>query len=398
MEILDYSHNPLLVTASLLVALLAGFTGLSLTQGISRQSPGQRKATVAISAIALGGGIWSMHFVAMLGLQLPLLFYYDAVITLISALVAILVMGLALLLLHFRPRSPGVLTAAGLITGTGILAMHYIGMSGLELCRAVYSPLGIAVAVVGSLGLSTGAIWIAYGRRTHRNILFGTLCFGLAVFTVHFVAIAGTGFVADGGTGVIGPLISNQVLAIGVVLSSFVLCAAFLLTGVTFLGWEPQPAGLASETAGLAPAPAGLAPQPLLSTLPEAAEAPEAPQSQPRPAASRAPQVPYEKDGRTLFIDPSEIAALRAEGHYTYLYTKAGKLFCVWSITDAEKRLAPTGLFIKSHRSYLINPAHVSSFERLKDNGALYFEGFGPLDKVPVSRSRLTAVRESLGL
>ena len=97
---LEFSHNPLLVGASFLIALMAGFTGLSMTRGASTLGPERRKRLVAISAVVLGGGVWSMHFVAMLGLQMPILFYYDAAITLISALTAILIVGAALILLH----------------------------------------------------------------------------------------------------------------------------------------------------------------------------------------------------------------------------------------------------------------------------------------------------------
>ncbi|MDX1780611.1 MAG: LytTR family DNA-binding domain-containing protein [Thalassovita sp.] len=90
------------------------------------------------------------------------------------------------------------------------------------------------------------------------------------------------------------------------------------------------------------------------------------------------------------------MAAIRAEGHYTQLYTEDGKFFCAWSITEAEKRLTPDPL-IRTHRSYLINPAHVTGFERLKDNGVCLFDVPG-LPKVPVSRSRLKVVRETLGV
>lgn len=365
---LEFSHNPWLVLASLCVALMAGFTGLSLTQGLSDQTFSRRKVTIAIASIALGGGIWSMHFVAMLGLQLPILFSYDSLITLASALVAILVVGLALLILHFRERTPASLTLAGLIVGFGILAMHYIGMSGLELCRTVYTVTGVLTAVAASCILSVSAFWVAYGRRTHRNIILGTLCFGLSVFLVHFIAISGTGFLAVENTNATGPLISNEVMAIGVVLSSFVLCGAFLLTGVTFL--------------------------PNHENGPVIQKVPEHDAAQPHREQQ---QIPYEFEGRTLFVDRADVAALRAEGHYTILYTKSGKHFCVWPISEAEMRLTGSQ-FIKSHRSYLINPTHVSSFERLKDNGICYFDSIATLEKVPVSRSRLTAVREALGL
>ncbi|MDT8328681.1 MAG: LytTR family DNA-binding domain-containing protein [Roseovarius sp.] len=48
------------------------------------------------------------------------------------------------------------------------------------------------------------------------------------------------------------------------------------------------------------------------------------------------------------------------------------RYFCVWSITEAEQRLA-RGPFVKSHRSYLINPSHITHFERRKDNGLCHF-------------------------
>ncbi|MEM7522990.1 MAG: MHYT domain-containing protein [Pseudomonadota bacterium] len=382
---LEVSHNYWLVAASLMVAMMAGFTGLSLAQGASALPLPRRKSVVAMASIALGGGIWSMHFVAMLGLQLPILFYYDALITLISALVAILVVGLALLILHFRKRTRVTLTLAGALVGLGIVAMHYLGMSGMQLCRAVHTPLGVIVALGSSLTLSVGAIWIAYGVRTHRNIILGTLCFGAAVFAVHFVAMFGASFTTEGVASAGAASIGNEALAIVVALSTFVICGAFLLSGVTFLPAAPaREADVGSQAEPPAAVP----------TDDEPAEAP-APHDAPAPLFAR--QVPYEKDGRTFFIDPGAIAAVRAEGHYTILYAAEGKLFCPWSISEAVKRL-PEPAFIRAHRSYLINPAHVSGFERRKDNGLCFFADLLSLDSVPVSRSRLPAVRDALGI
>ena len=74
-----------------------------------------------MAAVALGGGIWSMHFVAMLGLSLPVMVFYDAAITLASALIAILVVAVALMILHFFVRTSLNIVLAGCIVGTGIL-------------------------------------------------------------------------------------------------------------------------------------------------------------------------------------------------------------------------------------------------------------------------------------
>ena len=375
MEFLDVSHNAWLVFASMIIALVAGFTGLTLSKDLSLQSISRRKGSVAMSAIALGGGIWSMHFVAMLGLQMPILFYYDAAITLASALLAILIVDVALLLLHFHERTTATLCGAGALVGCGILAMHYVGMAGLQLCRAIYTPFGIALAVISAIGLCILAFWIAYGQRNNRNILLGTLCFGFAVSAVHFVATFGTSFVAVPTLNEFGPVMSNETLALGVILSSFVIFGAFLWMSVTFL--DPQPA-VQEEV------------DPFATDV-----SPEAIDDNPTPVPASI-RIPCEREGMTHLIDPAQVAFVRAEGHYTNVYTQTGQHFCTWPITEATKRLEGVG-FLKTHRSYLVNPSQVEHFERLKDTGVCRFEA-SDLPPVPVSRSHLKSVRDALGI
>ena len=374
---LEFTHNPWMIAASFAVALFAGFSGLSLLRGASTTPIGRRKLLVAMAAIVLGGGIWSMHFVAMLGLQLPILFYYDGLTTLASALVAILMVGLALLMLHFGPRNSVMMTAAGCIIGVGIVGMHYIGMLGMELCIPAFSTGGVVVALVAALALSSLTVWVAYGARTRGNILLGTVCFAVAVVSMHFVAMAGTEFYAASEEISTGPDLSNGVLAMIVTLSSFLISSVSLLSGVSFFGTAPvlevehrlaEQAGASSEFEAT-PNTANIAPLP----------------------------VPYERDGHTHFADPSDIAAVRAEGHYTVLYTRSEKLFCPWSITEATRRLSPSR-FIRTHRSYLINPVFVREFQRNKDTGVCIFGDTDSLAKAPVSRSRLAEVRHALGI
>ena len=375
MDVLDVSHNTWLVFASMIIAIVAGFTGFTLSKNLSSQSVSRRKGSVAMSAIALGGGIWSMHFVAMLGLQMPILFYYDAAITLASALLAILIVGVALLLLHFRERTAATLCGAGALVGCGILAMHYVGMAGLQLCRAIYTPFGIVLAVVSAIGLCILAFWIAYGQRNNRNILLGTLCFGFAVSSVHFVATLGTSFIEVPTLNEFGPVMSNEILAVGVILSSFVIFGAFLWMSVTFL--DPN-----------APALDGADPLDVAVTPATKAAAPHV-----MPASIR---IPCEREGMTHLIDPAQVAFVRAEGHYTNVYTQTGQHFCTWPITEAAKRLGAIG-FLKTHRSYLVNPTQVEHFERLKDTGVCRFAA-PDLPTVPVSRSNLKPVRDALGI
>ncbi|MDW3225258.1 MAG: MHYT domain-containing protein [Paracoccaceae bacterium] len=363
MELLAFDHNLLLVAMSGLIALVAGFTGLSLTRNLSDKTVAQKTLSVALASVALGGGIWSMHFVAMLGLQLPVLFYYDAAITLMSALTAILIVGAALILLHFTLRSPLVISTAGALVGVGILVMHYIGMAGLELCRAIYTPVGVATSSIVAVVLCVVAFWIAYGQRTNRNILLGTLCFAGAVCSVHFLAMAGTNFVADPQGDEFGPRMSNEVLALGVIATSFVIFGAFLWVGITYL----------------VPPSADETPIPV---------APEAGINSP------GLRIPCERDGGKVFVSPRDVLMLRADGHYTQIYTQHDRMFCVWPITEATKRLVPVG-FLQTHRSYLVNPEKVSRFERTKDKGRCIF-GAGDLPPAPVSRSKLKEIQDAL--
>ncbi|WP_148922346.1 MHYT domain-containing protein [Oceanicella actignis] len=397
---LEVSHNGWLVIAAFAVALMAGFTGLSLTRGASALPPGRRKLVVALASAILGGGIWSMHFVAMLGLQLPILFYYDALVTLISALVAILVVGVALLMLHFLPRTPRVILGAGALVGLGIVAMHFIGMEAMRICRAVYDAWDVALSSAVSVALSAAAIAVAYGARTQRNILLGAVCFAAAVAAMHFAAMSLTDFAATGKAAAAGPALSNEALAMGVTLAVFVICGGFVLTGVSFFEPRTQSAAPAENAAPAAqPGQAGQAAP--IAAPPAPSAAPPAPEDEPpAPAADPPPilpGVPYEREGRTLFAPRERIAAVRAEGHYTILYMDGEKLFCPWSIAEAEARLKPSG-FLRAHRSYLINPAHVTRFERTRDKGLCHLGGAPGLERVPVSRSRLPIVREALGV
>ncbi|WP_299667946.1 MHYT domain-containing protein [uncultured Ruegeria sp.] len=362
MEHLDFGHNGLLVAMSFIVALVAGFTGLSLTKNLSSKSLSQRKVSVALASVALGGGIWSMHFVAMLGLQLPILFYYDAAITLASALIAILMVAVALGLLHLAERTPRIITVAGVIVGAGILVMHYVGMAGLQLCRAVYSPLGVALSSICAVALCVLAFRVAYSTRNNRNIIIGTLCFGAAVFAVHFLAMAGTSFVVVDRINEFGPTISNETMAIGVILSSFAIFSTFLWVSSAFLSPEPDRDGDISSEA----------------TLPDvSAESPN----------DVLISIPCESDGNRILVRVDDIAFVRADGHYTQVYTDTDRRFCVWPITEAVKRLEPAG-FMQVHRSYLINPSKVARFERNKDKGKCTFFAEG-LPPAPVSRSKM---------
>src|SRR5216683_1797161 len=109
-------YDPYLVALSILVAALASYTALDL---------GGR---VAAAPITMGGGIWSMHFVAMLAFIMPTPMSYDIGLTTLSLVVAIFVTGGGFYVISRQGVSPLRLALSGIVMGVGIAGMHYTGM------------------------------------------------------------------------------------------------------------------------------------------------------------------------------------------------------------------------------------------------------------------------------
>ena len=380
-----FTYNPGLVLLSVVISMMSAFTGLSLTRGLSAKTIGQRQARIIMAAIALGGGIWSMHFVAMLAMRFPVPVFYEVIETVASALTAILMSGLALLILHFGRRSQAAIQLAGMIPGLGIVGMHFIGLSVIKGCSPVNQPLTCVLAGALAMGMGIVSIHIAYGTRNERNILVATLVFGAAVAVVQFSAIALTDFIPGPPAASTSPVMANAQIAILVLVSGFVISGAFLLSGASFMSGpvlfdKAGPSSLSSGEKQAGPGPS--------ATLVRRV-------NDPAPLADLF-RLPYERDGKTMLVGFEKVSALRADGHYTTAFLASGPVFCPWSITDAETRMPPG--FIRAHRSWLVNLSVVSGFERTRENGWCLFGATTGLTRVPVSRAKVTALRHALGL
>jgi len=390
-DMLTYTYDISLVGAAVCISLLAAFTGLTLTKGISAYGHAQRKAFVAMAAIALGGGIWSTHFVAMLAVRMPVEIAYDPLMTLASALIAILLVGMALLLMHFGNRNKRTIVIAGVLVGSGIVTMHYVGMIGIRGCLPFFENHGRVISTLVAFAMGIAAIAISYGRRSQGSILAGTAVFGLSVVFTHFSAMFWTGFALLSNDDVITSTLDNSELAMIVTFAAFVICGAFLLTASTF-SFEPAKGieqDRAQEVAG------NVLPPPL--PVPPAHTAKIAENGTQHPVKRlKSVSVPFEANHKIHFISYEEISAVPAEGHYTMLYARGEKLFCPWSITVSQANL-PTSHFLRAHRSYLVNIKKISAFERRKDIGVCVLKDEA-IECVPVSRSKMNDVRSALGI
>ena len=121
-------HDPLLVALSVVIAALGSYTALDLASRMRPSERGLRRLWLLLSAAAMGGSIWSMHFVAMLAFSLPVPVAYDARLTLFSLIAAILVTAIGLSIVARAPGRTRNIAGAGAFMGLGVAAMHYTGM------------------------------------------------------------------------------------------------------------------------------------------------------------------------------------------------------------------------------------------------------------------------------
>lgn len=150
------SYSPALVLISLFVAILASYTALDLTGRIATAKGRAVYLWMAGGALAMGIGVWSMHFIGMLAFSLPIALGYDMGITALSLLIAVLSSGFALWLVN-QPRLPAWQLGFGaLIMGVGISTMHYTGMAAMRMMPGIdYDPTLFTASLliaVGGLG------------------------------------------------------------------------------------------------------------------------------------------------------------------------------------------------------------------------------------------------------
>src|SRR5919198_4354371 len=141
------SHDPVLVALSILIAALASYTALDLATRMRAASGPASLGWLVAAAVAMGGGIWSMHFVAMLAFSLhgvPV--SYDPLLTLLSLAIPIMVAAAAFVVVSQRPQA---LIVAGIGMGLAISGMHYTGMAAMRMAASIhYDPGWVVLSIV----------------------------------------------------------------------------------------------------------------------------------------------------------------------------------------------------------------------------------------------------------
>ncbi|MFT6465287.1 putative bifunctional diguanylate cyclase/phosphodiesterase [Halopseudomonas sp.] len=232
------SYDLFMVFISFCVAVLASYTALDLSGRIATSKKNAVPFWISGGALAMGIGIWSMHFVGMLAFSLPIPMGYDLTITLLSLALAIIASGFALWMVA-QPEMPWSHLLIGAVAlGAGIAAMHYLGMYALLMQPGiVYDPLLVGLSLVIAVIASASALLIAF--RLRRNTAYvkawrmgASLVMGGAIIGMHYTGMAAAGFPEGSFCAAAIDGLDNNWLASLVIVVTLAVLGIALLTSV----------------------------------------------------------------------------------------------------------------------------------------------------------------------
>jgi NO-binding membrane sensor protein with MHYT domain len=227
------TYDPFLVALSILVAAFASYTALDLGGRIAAARGLARPVWLATAAITMGGGIWSMHFIAMLAFIMPTPMSYDIGLTTLSFVVAVFVTGGGFFVISRHSGSRLRLILSGVFMGLGIAAMHYTGMAAMrEHVDLSYDGRFVALSLIIAIGASTAALWLAFRTTDLGQKLIAAVVMGVAISGMHYTAMGGTTFAAHGPVHPYASLDQTS-LALAVAGTTFVILAAALIASLS---------------------------------------------------------------------------------------------------------------------------------------------------------------------
>ena len=252
---LSASYDSLLVALSLLVAVLASYTALDMTERINSTREYAGRSWLFGGAVAMGIGIWSMHFVGMLAFRLPIDLGYDPWITFLSLLIAIAVSGFALWIVS-RPELPlRRLLSSALAMGLGIAAMHYTGMAAMLMNPGIrYDPWWFAASVFIAVAASAAALWIAFRLRKNTPHVKlaragAAVVMGVAIVGMHYSGMAAANFPDGSICLAVRDGVSPGWLSILIIVVTLAVLTIALLTSLLDARLESRTAKLARSLA-----------------------------------------------------------------------------------------------------------------------------------------------------
>ena len=224
-----------LVAVSVVIALLAAYSALDLAGRVSATHGRAHLLWLSSGAVAMGIGIWAMHYIGMEALRLPVPVQYDWPTVLLSMLAAIFAAGVALFIASRKKLQAPALIGGSVVMGCAIAAMHYIGMEAMRLpAMCSYSIPLVVLSVIVAIAISYVALSLTFAVSGQTESISwaksgSAVLMGLAIPIMHYLGMAAVHFTP-------APLdtseLTHAISVSGVGLVGIVLVALMVLAGV----------------------------------------------------------------------------------------------------------------------------------------------------------------------
>ena len=197
------SYNYALVALSVLIAIIASYAALDLVGRLTAARGWSRAVWLLGGAVAMGTGIWSMHYIGMLAFILPVPVAYHWPTVLLSLFAAILASAIALYVVSLQKMGALRALAGSVLMGAGIAGMHYIGMAAMRLpAMCQYDPFLVVLSVVFAFLISLAALWITFHFRVEKariswRKIAGAVVMGAAIPIMHYTGMAAASFTSS---------------------------------------------------------------------------------------------------------------------------------------------------------------------------------------------------------
>ena len=250
------SYDTLLVLFSVLVAMLASYTALDLVGRISTTGRTAAQWWLVGGAIAMGFGVWSMHFIGMLAFSLPdVTMGFDIPLTLLSLIIACCFSLFALWLASRAQMQWPKLAAGAMLMGGGIAAMHYTGMAAMKMEPAiVWRPPMVLLSIVIAVAASAAGLLLAFRLRrvAHRVRYYrlgAAVLMGLAIVCMHYVGMLAAEFPIGSVCNAVRDGFNANTLAVPILVVTIAVLAVALITSILDMRLEINTAMLSSSLA-----------------------------------------------------------------------------------------------------------------------------------------------------
>lgn len=231
---MDGSYNFYIVGLSIVIAILASYSALNITSKISDANGKLKFFWLFGGAMVMGSGIWSMHFVGMLALHMNMNVKYDVFLTIMSMLASVISSFIAFYITMPKDINWFKIAVGGLIMGSGIVTMHYMGMEAMIMHAEIsYAPGIWVLSAIIALAASYAALILFLRFRNHSKSSFlkwgSAVIMGFAVCGMHYTGMKAARFEAHAGMNV-----QNQTQTVDLFL---LYCVTITIFAILLISW-----------------------------------------------------------------------------------------------------------------------------------------------------------------